>query len=77
LSASGGWLWFLSSSTALAFLLPIVLNLLRGRRGVAKGRALEGSSSVRAPAAVVLVPTRELALQIEDLCKQLMKGGPR
>ena len=65
------------SSTALAFLLPIILNLLcDSKRGVAMGGASEGSSGsvARAPAAVVLVPTRELAVQIEDLCKQLMKG---
>ncbi len=31
--------------------------------------------AVRRPAAIVLVPTRELAMQIEDTCKQLMRGN--
>ena len=66
-------MFLMDSIVALAFLLPIVLHLLRDQRGMSEGGATE-DGSVRSPSAVILVPTRELAMQIEDQAKQLMKG---
>ena len=64
------------SITALSFLLPIVLHLLKDARGVAKQQdsSHQQESGGRYPKSLILTPTRELAMQIEEQAKQLMKG---
>ncbi|XP_062516885.1 probable ATP-dependent RNA helicase DDX59 [Corticium candelabrum] len=55
------------SGKTAAFLLPIIASLCGGGR-VGYNPCL--------PKAIVLAPTRELCMQIEDQAKQLMKGIP-
>lgn len=61
-----------SPFSALSFLLPIILLLLGREEGM--GEAADSGTVTRSPQCLILVPTRELAMQIENQAKQLMRG---
>uniref|UniRef100_A0A453NR38 RNA helicase n=1 Tax=Aegilops tauschii subsp. strangulata TaxID=200361 RepID=A0A453NR38_AEGTS len=56
------------SGKTASFLVPIIAHCSR--------RELQQSESKRGPLAIVLAPTRELCLQVEDQAKVLGKGLP-
>ncbi|XP_035662927.1 probable ATP-dependent RNA helicase DDX59 [Branchiostoma floridae] len=60
------------SGKTAAFLLPVVLNVFRTVSSAIGGRDPRWTH----PLALILAPTRELCMQVEDQAKQLMKGLP-
>ncbi|KAI8481351.1 DEAD (Asp-Glu-Ala-Asp) box polypeptide 59 [Branchiostoma belcheri] len=60
------------SGKTAAFLLPVVVNVFRAVSGAVGGRDPRWTR----PLALILAPTRELCMQVEDQAKQLMKGLP-
>ncbi|XP_077863689.1 putative ATP-dependent RNA helicase DDX59 [Saccoglossus kowalevskii] len=57
-----------SSGKTLAFLLPIIIHIQNH---------MTSNPACHVPLALILAPTRELCMQIEDQAKELMQGIPR
>ena len=60
------------SGKTAAYLLPLIHNLLNSTTRMKAQQTYEGES--RGPMGIILVPTRELALQIENEARRLTKG---
>ncbi len=58
-------IYHFSFLTALSFLLPLLLSILGSSTPQTRGAH---------PRALVLTPTRELAMQIESQAKEIMRG---
>lgn len=66
------------SGKTVAFLLPLIASIVNRRRGTAAADAADDADASRSPArpsALILVPTRELALQIELEIEKLTYGA--